>query len=696
MGKQARPRRKGGLTVNRSFDAATGRASTITAFDALNTTLQDLTLTFDLVGNLTQKIDQNRTLSGTTKNLDESFSYDALNRLTSVAKNGSTSLSLTYDALGNITNKSDVGSYSYATRPHAVTSAGGVSYGYDLNGSMISGDGRTLSYTAFNKPDYLAKGSSHITIAYGPNRNRYQRIDSVSGSVTTTHYVGNVEKIFKPNGVVETKRYLDGELIVTSVTGGAQNGTTEERYLLKDHLGSTDLITDENAQIVQAMSFDAFGQRRSEIDYTALTTGQIMSFNTNITRKGFTGHEGLDPVGLIHMNGRVYDPKLGRFVSADPFVQAPRNTQSFNRYSYTINNPLSYTDPSGYNFKRKFICGVIAAVSFAACHGEMKCTLVLSSVLDSVYQSVFTGSGGGGAAPPGSVPAVFGNGSQTPTSYPTSSCRWENGCILNVTGEATPDIIITGTIGETSSDETGGKFENGGGSDSFIRGTVGPIVFPTITSLGIRGKPGTFQDNVIGAFKQNYNTAVPFLTTIFPQAGLLANLTGLPTQLAIKDEELLGASIAEAMTVIVSLGIGLESRAVAVVPRAAGDAFAGIKEASQVLQSAGFPRSVRVQILQSFEAGTVSVGKAGANQFGLRFFDGRKARALGGFLFDTFPASRQSLALRPEFNAMTGLRQFQIRPGATVISGRATSQGVGFEGGQIQRYIFDPSRDLLP
>ncbi|VVM22720.1 Rhs family protein-like precursor [uncultured Gammaproteobacteria bacterium] len=54
-------------------------------------------------------------------------------------------------------------------------------------------------------------------------------------------------------------------------------------------------------------------------------------------------------MGLIHMNGRVYDPQIGRFLSADPYIQAPYNTQSYNRYSYVMNNPLKYTDPSGYN-----------------------------------------------------------------------------------------------------------------------------------------------------------------------------------------------------------------------------------------------------------------------------------------------------------------------------------------------------------
>ena len=65
-------------------------------------------------------------------------------------------------------------------------------------------------------------------------------------------------------------------------------------------------------------------------------------------RQGFTGHEMLDNVGLIHMNGRVYDPDVGLFISADPIVKAPTFTQSYNRYSYVWNNPLSLTDPSGF------------------------------------------------------------------------------------------------------------------------------------------------------------------------------------------------------------------------------------------------------------------------------------------------------------------------------------------------------------
>ena len=66
-----------------------------------------------------------------------------------------------------------------------------------------------------------------------------------------------------------------------------------------------------------------------------------------ILDRGYTGHEHLQGVELIHMNGRLYDPKLHRFLAPDNYVQDPYNTQNFNRYGYVYNNPLLYTDPSG-------------------------------------------------------------------------------------------------------------------------------------------------------------------------------------------------------------------------------------------------------------------------------------------------------------------------------------------------------------
>jgi RHS repeat-associated protein len=100
------------------------------------------------------------------------------------------------------------------------------------------------------------------------------------------------------------------------------------------------------------MDFDPWGGRRA-VAWNDPLSDPSAFFKSNLptTHKGFTGHETVDEMGIVHMNGRIYDARIARFLQADPFVQAPKNTQSMNRYSYTWNNPLNATDPSGYFLK---------------------------------------------------------------------------------------------------------------------------------------------------------------------------------------------------------------------------------------------------------------------------------------------------------------------------------------------------------
>lgn len=123
--------------------------------------------------------------------------------------------------------------------------------------------------------------------------------------------------------------------------------------LIKSNLGSISLITDEIGSVEQVNYFDPWGRERKII--TAASIKQWLADNANfriankpITTRGFTGHEHLAEVGLIHMNGRIYAPKLARFAQADPIIQDPLRVQSLNRYSYVWNNPLNATDPSGF------------------------------------------------------------------------------------------------------------------------------------------------------------------------------------------------------------------------------------------------------------------------------------------------------------------------------------------------------------
>ena len=136
-------------------------------------------------------------------------------------------------------------------------------------------------------------------------------------------------------------------MVTETTPASGVSATTARSFLHRDHLGSVDTITDGIGAVAQRLSFDAWGKRR-EINWQAMSEPAILAFSTTLTTRGFTGHEMLDPVGLVHMNGRVYDPELGRFLSADPFVQDITNLQSWNRYAYVLNNPLSYTDPTGF------------------------------------------------------------------------------------------------------------------------------------------------------------------------------------------------------------------------------------------------------------------------------------------------------------------------------------------------------------
>jgi len=144
----------------------------------------------------------------------------------------------------------------------------------------------------------------------------------------------------------------------------------DHQVLLKDHLGSIDRVRVYAGHIAgldgainrvhnEYLSFDAFGQRHTAGAWVNSTT-----LAAAYTERGYTGHEHLEDFGLIHMtdspganrnarrtarqgegrdcpsSGRLYDPLLGRFLSADPHIQSPRNTQSLNRFSYVMNNPL--------------------------------------------------------------------------------------------------------------------------------------------------------------------------------------------------------------------------------------------------------------------------------------------------------------------------------------------------------------------
>ena len=141
------------------------------------------------------------------------------------------------------------------------------------------------------------------------------------------------------------------------------DGSSDTYYLTTDHLGSTDKLLKAATGTVQvAESFAPFGARRGS-DWQGAPSAADLTAIGNSTPDGFTGHEMLDGVGLIHMRGRVYDPAVGRFLSVDPIVRDAAASQSWNGYGYVEGRTLSWTDPSGYDAKQLTSTGNVQPVN---------------------------------------------------------------------------------------------------------------------------------------------------------------------------------------------------------------------------------------------------------------------------------------------------------------------------------------------
>jgi len=351
-----------GLTTTNHFNSLTGRMEGSGIPDGI-LGMADYQYRYDRLGNLTQ-----RSLSRGMSNLVETCTYDSLNRLTRV-DDASSFVSVAYDALGNIENRSDVGPYLYnGSRPHAVTSTGDCDYFYDANGNIVRRDRNsqyefTANWNSFNKPTSIFAGMDGSEFEYSVDGRRTKQLIFEGTNVTKKVYATLAyeikETLLNP---AETNRanwqwemdfvriYVDtpvGKIGIYQQEGNTNGvGTVTRNYIHKDHLGSVVAVSDDSAYIVH-YSFDAWGNRRDASDWSPIAQSPE-SIASPYADRGFTGHEQLDHLQLVHMNGRIYDPVIGRMISPDPLIQAPENLQSFNRYSYVFNNPLSYIDPSGF------------------------------------------------------------------------------------------------------------------------------------------------------------------------------------------------------------------------------------------------------------------------------------------------------------------------------------------------------------
>ena len=273
-------------------------------------------------------------------NPQESFGYDNLDRLVSVKSGAAETMKISYAPNGNILFKTGVGNYTYDknVRPHAVTDV-------ENTDGKIPGDALTTSFNDFGKIQLIEDAGKNLRMdfGYGPDQERwYSEVSKNGMDVRRTVYAGPYEKVSE-NGKTREFYYLDGNTIAIR-----ENGTVKGYHAFTDNLGSILSVLDENGTKVFDASYDAWGR-------------QTVTLNSIGLHRGFTGHEMLSEFDIINMNqrslsrsgesnGRLYDPVLGRFLSPDNYVQMPDNSQNFNRYSYCLNNPLKYTDPSGNLF----------------------------------------------------------------------------------------------------------------------------------------------------------------------------------------------------------------------------------------------------------------------------------------------------------------------------------------------------------
>lgn len=198
-----------------------------------------------------------------------------------------------------------------------------------------------ITYNMRNKPTTISQNGITVTLDYDASGMR--RHTQITNGQAVVKQKDRVSSLYEKETGVTNRHldyiYADGQVVAVHV----KEGSTENLYyVLTDHLGSWNKVMDENKNIVQQTHFDPWGNRMTYTDWALPQTQTDFAFD-----RGFTGHEHYDRIHVINANARLYDPVIGRFFSPDPFVQAPDFTQNYNRYSYCMNNPVMFCDPTG-------------------------------------------------------------------------------------------------------------------------------------------------------------------------------------------------------------------------------------------------------------------------------------------------------------------------------------------------------------
>lgn len=407
-----------------------------------------------------------------------------------------------YDDRGRIT-QNNLGTYSYDVASNHPYQNKKINLNTEANTYYASRPTQDISYNAFKAPiqieqssvdkiSFAYNGMEERSIMYWGNTNSdklirpYRRYYSVDGSmeIKATFGAGSTTV---PTGV-EFLTYLDGDAYGASVVLKSDGTTQNYFYLHRDYQGSVLAITNATGVVIEKRLFDAWGAIVKVQDGVGNNLAKLTFFD-----RGYTGHEHLESVGLIHMNARLYDPKLHRFLQADNYIQDTNNTQNYNRYGYCFNNPLKYTDPSG-NFIQIGVAIAIGVAVALATHiiqavnnnqpltfGGIMTTTVIAAFSSAASFGVGEGVTGniGNFYLCASVQAVAHGTLQGGLTYMQGGKFWSGfaaGSISSIVSSAWRGGISSKTTGNITTerviDGLGGEFANSG---------VGTIFFGTIS-----------------------------------------------------------------------------------------------------------------------------------------------------------------------------------------------------------------------
>ncbi|MEM0931589.1 MAG: RHS repeat-associated core domain-containing protein [Bacteroidota bacterium] len=206
------------------------------------------------------------------------------------------------------------------------------------------------------------------------------------------------------------------------------------------------------------------------VDQFSDSSGGTAFAHTSLLGRGYTGHEHFFEVGLIHMNGRMYDAQVGRFLSPDNFIQDVLNTQNYNRYGYVMNSPLMYTDPSG-----EFLVAALIGAAVGILTNGINNAIQGRPFFEGAGKSALFGAIGGAAA--------FGIGQ---IANNISSSMISNFVTVSATKAVTAAFQVAShaLLGGTLSAIQGGKFGAGAlaGGLSSLTGSASGLATQRVTS----------------------------------------------------------------------------------------------------------------------------------------------------------------------------------------------------------------------